>query len=57
MIQQFNNICLFRQENPGTPGNGVNVNNPILNAVKADLRLLREYLETQFNNYRGFSYS
>lgn len=56
MIQNFNNICLFRQVNPGTPGNGVNVNNPILNAVKTDLRQLREYLETRFNNYRGFDF-
>lgn len=56
MIQQFNDICTFRQANPGTPGNGVNVNNPILTSVKNDLRLIKEYLEIQFYKYRGIDF-
>lgn len=57
MIQQFNNICAFRQTNPGTSGNGLSVTNPALVNVKNDLRLMRTFLEKEFSNYRGFNFT
>ncbi|MDB5231052.1 MAG: hypothetical protein JWN76_1857 [Chitinophagaceae bacterium] len=57
MLQQFNSICEFRQQNPGTRGSGLTMNDPVLIPVKKDLEELKNSLRQKFENYRGFHFS
>lgn len=56
MINNFNKICEFRQENPPVPGAGIKTNSPIVSEVKGALVGLRDELEAQFQGYRGFRF-
>ncbi|WP_281545883.1 HNH endonuclease [Grimontia sp. SpTr1] len=56
MIENFNTICQFRQDNPPTPGQGIKTNNPIVQPVKSALVGLRDELEAKFKDYRGFKF-
>jgi hypothetical protein len=56
MIDRFNQICEFRQANPGTRGNGLSVQDPSLIPLIEDLTSLRFSLEQRFQNYRGFEF-
>jgi putative restriction endonuclease len=59
--QEFNAICLFRQENPPIKGTTLKTNSPIVEPVFENLKSLRDKLELKFKNYKGidlkFEYS
>lgn len=57
MILQFNDICAFRQVNPGIKGSGIIVTDPNLIPVKKNLQDLKDLLKKKFENYRGFTFS
>lgn len=57
MIKEFNRICLFRQSNPGIAGKGLNIKDPLLDEVKNDLRILKEFMEDNFGKYRDIDFS
>jgi hypothetical protein len=56
MIQPYENICAFRHATPGISGKRLSVNDPILDPVKNDLKKIKEFLEKEFSNYRGFDF-
>ncbi len=56
MIEEFNQICEFRNANPGTRGNGLSVQDPSLIPLIKDLSSLRFNLEQRFQDYRGFEF-
>jgi len=53
MVQEFNNICTFRQQHPGDRGSGVKTNDPILSPIYKDLEHIRGYLSERFSTYRN----
>lgn len=53
MVEEFNNICLFRQQYPGVRGSGISVSDPILNSVKKDLQYFKSQLVEEFQDYKG----
>lgn len=56
MIDSFNQICRFREENPVIKGQGLSVRDERLKPLIADLTSLRNSLEQKFHNYKGLEF-